>query len=120
MTRKTIKLDEKDRKIISLLHDNQDISQEEISWISLLHDNQDISQEEIANVIHLSQPSVAMRLKKLKENGIMESIIGVNLNKVGIYVAVVIVRTTNTTNARTIIIKVLTVNSTPFLFIIVV
>jgi len=80
MTRKSIKLDEKDKKIITLLHDNQEISQ-----------------EEIAQIIHLSQPSVAMRIKKLKERGTIDQIIGVNLNKVGIYVAVVMVSTTNTT-----------------------
>ena len=80
MTREKIKLDEKDRKIITLLHNNQDISQ-----------------EEIANEIKLSQPSVAIRIKKLKEKGILDNIIGVNLNKVGIYVAVVLVQTTNTT-----------------------
>ena len=51
MTRQSIKLDDKDRKIISLLHDNQEISQ-----------------EEIAKIVHLSQPSVAMRIKKLKES----------------------------------------------------
>jgi len=49
MTRENIKLDQKDRKIIALLHDNQEISQ-----------------EEIARQIHLSQSSVAMRIKKLK------------------------------------------------------
>ena len=80
MSRKSIKLDEKDRKIITLLHDNQEISQ-----------------DEIAKILHLSQPSVAMRVKKLKEKGIIDQIIGVNLNKVGIYVALVMVRTTNTT-----------------------
>jgi DNA-binding Lrp family transcriptional regulator len=63
----------------------------------MLHNNQDISQEEIAKIIHLSQPSVAMRIKKLKERGIIDHIVGVNLNKVGIYVAIVNVRTTNTT-----------------------
>jgi len=80
MTRESIKLDKKDRKIITMLHDNQDISQ-----------------EEIAKIINLSQPSVAMRIKKLKEKGIIDKIVGVNLNKVGIYVAMVSVRTTNTT-----------------------
>jgi DNA-binding Lrp family transcriptional regulator len=80
MARKSIKLDEKDRKIISLLHDEQEISQ-----------------EEIAQKINLSQPSVAIRIRKLRERGIIEQIIGVNLNKVGIYVALVSVRTTNTT-----------------------
>ena len=80
MSRKSTKLDHKDRKIISLLHDNQDVSQ-----------------EEIAKKVNLSQPSVAIRIRKLRERGIIEQIIGVNLNKVGIYVAMVSVRTTNTT-----------------------
>ena len=80
MSRKRIRLDEKDRKIITLLHDNQEISQ-----------------EEIASKIRLSQPSVAIRIRKLRERGIIEQIIGVNLNKVGVYVAMVSVRTTNTT-----------------------
>lgn len=80
MKKQIIKLDEKDRKIITLLHDKQGISQ-----------------EEIAKQINLSQPSVAMRIKKLKERGMIDQIIGVNLNKVGIYVAMVTVRTTNTT-----------------------
>ena len=65
--------------------------------ITLLHDNQEISQEEIAKIIHLSQPSVAMRIKKLKDRGIIEQVMGVNLNKVGIYIAMAMVRTTNTT-----------------------
>ena len=49
MTRKSLKLDEKDRKIITLLHDNQNISQ-----------------DELAHKIKLSQPSIAIRIKKLK------------------------------------------------------
>ena len=80
MTRQYIKLDEKDRKIITLLHDTPEISQ-----------------EDIAENVHLSQPSVAIRIKKLKERGIINQLLGVNLNKVGIYVAMVFVRTTNTT-----------------------
>ena len=80
MVRERVKLDEKDRKIVTLFHDNQEIPQ-----------------EEIAKIVHLSQPSVAIRIKKLKERGIINNIIGVNLNKVGIYVAMVNIRTSNTT-----------------------
>ena len=79
MTRERISLDEKDRKIIRLIHQNSEISQ-----------------EEIARIVKLSQPSIAMRLKKLKEKGITEQILGVNLNKIGIYVALVMVRSSNT------------------------
>jgi len=80
MSRESIRLDEKDRKIINLLHQNKNISQ-----------------EKIAEKVKLSQPSVALRIKKLKQKGIIDEITGVNLNKVGIYVAQVTVRTTNAT-----------------------
>jgi DNA-binding Lrp family transcriptional regulator len=80
MKKEIVKLDGKDKKIITMLSENQDVSQ-----------------DEIAKEIKLSQPSVAMRIKKLKERGMVEQIIGVNLNKVGIYVALVFIRTTNTT-----------------------
>lgn len=80
MTKENINLDKKDRKIIALLHDDQNISQ-----------------EKIAKKLKLSQPSVAMRIKKLKDRGIVNRLMGVNLNKVGIHVAMVTVITSNTT-----------------------
>jgi len=81
MTGSNVELDKKDRIILSLTHDNQEISQ-----------------EEIAKKIHLSQPSVAIRIKKLKNRGFIDRIIGVNLNKVGLNVAMVKVTSTNTTS----------------------
>lgn len=66
----TLKLDDKDRTIIGLLNDNPGISQ-----------------EDIANEIHLSQPSVAMRIKKLRDKGFIEQIIGINPHKVGFHIA---------------------------------
>jgi DNA-binding Lrp family transcriptional regulator len=80
MSKKSFELDEKDRKIITLITENQEMPQ-----------------EIIAQKVKLSQPSVAIRIKKLKEKGVIDQIIGVNLNKVGIYVAMVMVKTTNTT-----------------------
>jgi len=79
MTRLSIELDRKDRTILSLTYGNQEISQ-----------------EEIAKKLHISQPSVAARIKKLKERGLIEQITGVNLNKVGLKVAMVRLATTNT------------------------
>ena len=64
--------------------------------LSLLYCDQEISQEEIAKKLHISQPSIAARIKKLKKRGLIEQIIGVNLNKVGLKVAMVRVATTNT------------------------
>ena len=80
MQKSRSKLDDIDKKIIFLFHEKQNISQ-----------------DEIAKIVKLSQPSVAMRIKKLKEKGIIEQITGSNINKVGIYLAKVMVRTTNTT-----------------------
>lgn len=80
MPKKSFELDEKDKKIITLITEDQEISQ-----------------EIIAQKVKLSQPSVAIRIKKLKERGIIDQIIGVNLNKVGVYVAMIMVRTNNTT-----------------------
>ncbi|RLI65013.1 MAG: Lrp/AsnC family transcriptional regulator, partial [Candidatus Asgardarchaeum californiense] len=62
MPTSNVKIDRKDRIILSLTHDNQEISQ-----------------EEIAKKLHITQPSVAARIKKLKERGLIEQIVGVNL-----------------------------------------
>ena len=79
MTSSIMKLDKKDRIILSLTHGDQEISQ-----------------EEIAKRLHISQPSVAARIKKLKDRGLVEQIIGVNLNKVELKVAIIRVATKNT------------------------
>jgi len=79
MVKSALELDQKDRIILSLLHENQEVSQ-----------------EEIAKKIHISQPSVAIRIRKLRERGLIERITGVNLNKVGLNVAMVRLATTNT------------------------
>ncbi|MDY6965120.1 MAG: Lrp/AsnC family transcriptional regulator [Halobacteriota archaeon] len=80
MTKRGINLDEKDRKIMTLLSDNPDISQ-----------------DEIAREVGLSQPSVAMRLKKLRESGAIVNVSGVNPLKIGFYLAKVDFTTDNTT-----------------------
>ena len=64
--------------------------------LSSTYGNQEISQEKIARKLQISQPSVAARIKKLKDKGLIEQIIGVNLSKVGLKVAMVRVATTNT------------------------
>lgn len=74
-----IKIDKRDRIILNLIYNNQEISQ-----------------EEIAKKIHIAQPSVAARIKKLKKIGLIEQNIGINLNKVGLKVAMVRLATTNT------------------------
>lgn len=65
-----INLDEKDKKIISLLQENPFLSQNEIS-----------------EKVNLSQPAVGARIKKLRENGFLSFAVGINPKKVGLHFA---------------------------------
>ena len=73
-----MKLDNKDRVIISMYAINPNVSQ-----------------DEIANAINLSQPSVAVRIKKLKNQGAIETQTGINPLKMGLYMAKVDISTNN-------------------------
>jgi len=75
-----LRLDKKDKEIITLLNENSSISQ-----------------DTIAMKINLSQPSVAMRLKKLKDIGAIVNVYGMNPLKMGLYLAKIDVVTNNTT-----------------------
>jgi DNA-binding Lrp family transcriptional regulator len=72
----TIDLDEKDRKIVSLFETNPDVSQ-----------------VEIAEQVGLSQPTVGARIAKLKQTGVISTVAGMNLMKVGLQMAKVDVTT---------------------------
>jgi DNA-binding Lrp family transcriptional regulator len=73
-----LKLDQKDRIIISMYAKDPSVSQ-----------------EDIAKEIKLSQPSVAMRIKKLRENGAIETQTGINPLKMGLYMAKVDISSNN-------------------------
>jgi DNA-binding Lrp family transcriptional regulator len=72
MLSEKLKLDEIDRKIISLVQDNP----------SLTH-------TQIAEKIDRSQPTVGMRIKKLEESGILQFQPGINFKKVDMFLATV-------------------------------
>lgn len=80
MVERNFKLDDKDREILTLLSEDPEISQ-----------------EKIAKTINLSQPSVAVRLKKLKEMGAFSKVCGINPLKMGLHLAKVEVSTNNIT-----------------------
>ena len=54
-----------------------------------------VSQDEIARNIELSQPSVAIRIKKLKESGALEMQTGINPLKMGLYMGKVDISSNN-------------------------
>lgn len=66
----TDQLDDKDRRILSLLERGNDLSQ-----------------TEIANELDISQPSVGIRLKRLREKGAVSFLVGVNFRKIDLYLA---------------------------------
>ncbi len=74
-----MKIDDKDRVIISMYSNDPDVSQ-----------------DDIARVIELSQPSVAVRIRKLKEGGALETQTGINPLKMGLFMAKVDIASTNT------------------------
>ena len=65
-----LKLDHKDKVIISMYSEDKDISQ-----------------EVVAKAVGISQPSVAVRVRKLKESGALDSLVGINPFRMGMYVA---------------------------------
>lgn len=75
-----MKLDKKDRQIITMFAQDPGVSQ-----------------DEIAAAVGLSQPSVAVRVKKLRESGGIESQTGINPLKMGLYVAKVDIASNNPT-----------------------
>ena len=72
-----LKLDKKDRIIISMY----------------VEDSQ-VSQESIAKKVNLSQPSVAARVLKLRGKGALENQVGINPLKLGLYLAKVDISST--------------------------
>ncbi|RLG28474.1 Lrp/AsnC family transcriptional regulator [Methanosarcinales archaeon] len=78
MTDKKFRIDQKDREIITNITETPDISQ-----------------HEIAEKIGLTQPSVAMRLKKLKKMGAIEKQYGIDPEKLGLHIAKLEIVTTN-------------------------
>lgn len=65
--------------------------------LSLLARNPHLPQSEIANGIGLSQPSVAVRIDKLKKSQIMQTQIGINPMELGLIIAKVDVTTDDPT-----------------------
>jgi Lrp/AsnC family transcriptional regulator, leucine-responsive regulatory protein len=61
--------------------------------VSLFETNPDVSQVEIAEQVGLSQPTVGARIAKLKSAGVISTIAGMNLMKVGLKLAKVDVTT---------------------------
>jgi DNA-binding Lrp family transcriptional regulator len=65
--------------------------------VSMYSADPGVSQDSIAKVLKLSQPSVAVRVARLKESGALETNVGVNPLKMGLYLAKVDLASTRPT-----------------------
>ncbi|MFH1510910.1 MAG: Lrp/AsnC family transcriptional regulator [Candidatus Woesearchaeota archaeon] len=79
-----------------MLNEKLGIDERDQKIITLLEEDPNISQSEIASRIKLSQPSVGMRIHKLRQKGILSRMVGMNFKKVGLFLAKVDVATTDT------------------------
>jgi DNA-binding Lrp family transcriptional regulator len=79
MIREMLGIDERDQEIIMLIEENPNMSQ-----------------NEIASKMGLSQPAVGIRLHKLRQKGILSSVVGMNFKKVKLFLAKVDVATNDT------------------------
>ena len=55
--------------------------------VSLLMENPDISQSAIARQLKMSQPAICARMKRLRNNGIVAHVVGINLKNTRFYIA---------------------------------
>lgn len=63
--------------------------------ISMFAKDPNVSQDEVAKEVQLSQPSVAVRVRKLKESGAIQTQTGINPLKMGLYMAKVDIASNN-------------------------
>lgn len=73
------------------------VDRRDLEIISLYCEHPDITQEEIAKKLGLSQPSIAFRVKRLKNQGLLALNIGLNVSKAGLHLAKVDATATNAT-----------------------
>jgi Lrp/AsnC family leucine-responsive transcriptional regulator len=64
--------------------------------LHLLSENPEISQIDIAKRLRISQPAVSARIKNLREKGVMEHLIGIDVKKAQLFLAKIDVVTANT------------------------
>jgi len=73
-----LSIDETDRRILSLLSENPNISQAELS-----------------DHLKISQPAVSLRMRKLEEKGVLTHVVGTDIKKAQLFLAKVDLSTNN-------------------------
>ena len=64
--------------------------------LHLLSQNPEVSQVDLAEHLKISQPAVSLRIRKLKETGVLAHLIGMDVKKAKLFLAKIDIITTNT------------------------
>ena len=72
-----------------------DLDERDQIIVETLQKDPNASQEELGKILKLSQPSVSARIRRLKEKGIIQHVVGVNFKKVDLHIAKVDISTTD-------------------------
>ncbi len=75
-----------------------DLDKRDREILSILEKDPEMSQSEMAEKLKISQPSVSARIYKLKKKGALSHVVGMNMKKVGLYMAKVDVIANNTSS----------------------
>jgi Lrp/AsnC family leucine-responsive transcriptional regulator len=77
------------------IYDKLNLDEKDKRILSLMQTEKDISQEELAKRISLSQPSVGARIRKLEDKGLLVKVHGINFKIANLFIAKVDVLSTN-------------------------
>jgi len=69
---------------MGMLKDKLHIDDKDVSLLSMCMKDPSVSQAELAHKLHLSQPSVNVRLRKLRERGVLVHAAGIDAKKAGV------------------------------------
>jgi len=70
-----------------MIHKDLDMDEKDVRIINQYMKNPMVSQSEIAEKLALSQPSVFMRVQKLKKRGLLDQQMGINYNKAKLFLS---------------------------------
>ena len=79
-------------------NDNLKVDDIDIKILKLIQEDPDMTHSDIAKIINKSQPTVGMRLKKLKDSGILQIQAGINFKNSEIYLVVAHLKVKNANN----------------------
>jgi len=70
-----------------MLKEKLGVDNKDIKIISMFIDNPEVSQNEIAEKLQLSQPSINVRVQKLRKRGILNTDVGISFNKTSLFLS---------------------------------